>query len=65
MKFLVTQFTAALFAISSISGAAIIARDDLSATPQAQNETVSQYPNSTDIGVLNGTCRSLLAYITN
>jgi hypothetical protein len=65
MKFLVTQFTAALFAISSISGAAIIARDDLSATPQTQNETVSQYPNSTDIGVLNGTCRSLLAYITN
>ena len=65
MKFLVTQFTAALFAISSISGAAIIARDDLPATPQTQNETVSQYPNSTDIGVLNGTCRSLLAYITN
>jgi hypothetical protein len=55
MKFLATQFTAALFAISSISSAAIIARDDLSATPQTQNETVSQYPNSTDIGVLNGT----------
>lgn len=52
MKFTLTGVSAAL-ALSSIASAYIIPRD---VTPE-QNETLSQYPNTTDFGSLNGTCK--------
>ncbi|CAO3703310.1 unnamed protein product [Rhizopus stolonifer] len=52
MKLLTTQLTTVLFALSSISAAVIVTRDD---ETSQQNNTISQYPNSTDIGSLNGT----------
>ncbi|RCI06643.1 hypothetical protein CU098_010033 [Rhizopus stolonifer] len=52
MKLFTTQLTTVLFALSSISAAVIVTRDDVTSQ---QNNTISQYPNSTDIGSLNGT----------
>jgi hypothetical protein len=52
MKFTLASISAALMAVSTVSGAAILKRDTA-----AQNETLSQYPNTTDIGALNGTCK--------
>jgi hypothetical protein len=53
MKFTLASISTALMSVSIVSGAAIIQRDAAS----DQNETMSQFPNTTDIGSLNGTCK--------
>lgn len=55
MKFTLATISAALMAVSTVSGAAII--NKRASDPQTMNETLSQYPNTTDIGALNGTCK--------
>lgn len=47
MKFSIKKLTATLFTIATVSGAALHERQN----------TESQYPASTDIGTLNGTCK--------
>lgn len=60
MKFTLASISAALLAVSTVSGA-IIKRDEAT----EQNQTVSQYPTAADIGSLNGTCKFLLFIICN
>lgn len=53
MKFSLAAISTAILAVSSVSGA-LIKRDDA-----ADQQIVAQYPNATDIGGLNGTCKLL------
>jgi hypothetical protein len=53
MKFTLASISTAILAATAVSGA-IVKRQDAA----EQNQTVAQYPNATDIGALNGTCKS-------
>lgn len=55
MKFTLASISTAILAATAVSGA-IVKRQDAA----EQNQTVAQYPNATDIGALNGTCKSFI-----
>ncbi|CEI89918.1 hypothetical protein RMCBS344292_04254 [Rhizopus microsporus] len=54
MKFFATQIAAALLAVSSVTSAAILPRDDTNQQGQ-QGDATAQYPNNTNVQSLNGT----------
>lgn len=56
MKFFATQIVAALLAVSSVTSAAILPRDDTNQQGQ-QGDATAQYPNNTNVQSLNGTCK--------
>lgn len=59
MKFTLASISAALLAVSTVSGASIKRQDASQNETASQDQITSQYSSAIDIGSLNGTCKFL------